>query len=69
MTPRLTQRQCTDGVRELKSWSQTARLCHLPRCVTLGALLNLSVPPFPHLSRGSKNNDEDDDNLHTLRRT
>lgn len=69
MTPRLTRRQCTEGVRELKSWSQTAQLWHLPCCVTSGVSLNLSVPPFPHLLRGSKNNDEDDDNLQALGRT
>lgn len=57
-TPRLTQGQCTEGTRELESWSQAAQLCPLPCCVTSGVFLNLSAPPLPHLSRGTKNNDE-----------
>lgn len=45
MTPRLPERQCTEGVRAL--------LCHLPCCDLGVGLLNLSGPPFPHLSKGS----------------
>lgn len=44
--PRPTERQCPEGVR--------AQLCYLPCCVASGVLLNLSVPPFPHLSKGQR---------------
>lgn len=57
-TPRLIQEPCTEGMRELESWSQAAQLCPLSCCVISGVFLNLSVLPLPHLSRGTKNNDE-----------